>query len=167
MRRKIALRDVASGTVLAALVAGQVAVFKAAVGPAGGLALVAHAAPTDTPTPGISATAAPRVVTAMPRAMAGASAPPAVPAPAWAALLPPPTPFATPAASAGSTPAPAPTAQPLATAAAPGVYVVQPGDDLYHIAVKFGVSAAGLAQANGISDVNRVEVGALLRIRAR
>jgi soluble lytic murein transglycosylase-like protein len=43
---------------------------------------------------------------------------------------------------------------------------VRPGDSLSGIAVRLGVSADALAGANGISDPNRIVVGALLRMPA-
>jgi peptidoglycan-N-acetylglucosamine deacetylase len=45
-----------------------------------------------------------------------------------------------------------------------GTYVVQPGDTLFTIADKFGVSLSELATINGIYDVNRVFVGQVLVI---
>lgn len=44
------------------------------------------------------------------------------------------------------------------------VYVVQPGDSLWSIAVRFRVSMTALAQANGISDPGQISVGARLVI---
>jgi murein DD-endopeptidase MepM/ murein hydrolase activator NlpD len=44
------------------------------------------------------------------------------------------------------------------------VYVVQAGDNMYSIAARFGVSLEELAQVNGISNVNVVNVGDELRI---
>lgn len=43
-------------------------------------------------------------------------------------------------------------------------YVVQPGDTLFRIAVRFRVSMSQIAQANNISDFNRVYVGQVLVI---
>lgn len=43
-------------------------------------------------------------------------------------------------------------------------YVVQPGDTLFRIATNYGLQTAVLAQANGIINVNHVEVGQVLTI---
>jgi LysM repeat protein len=43
-------------------------------------------------------------------------------------------------------------------------YVVQPGDNLYRIAARFGVSVAALQQANGIANPNLIFVGQVLLI---
>jgi uncharacterized protein YkwD len=66
------------------------------------------------------------------------------------------------------------TAQPVitATAAAPTAtidstyttYVVQPGDTLFQIALRFGTSVDKLAAANGITNPDRIEVGQVLII---
>ncbi len=45
-------------------------------------------------------------------------------------------------------------------------YTVQPGDTLGSIAESFGVSAAALQQANGISDANLLSVGQTLEVPA-
>jgi LysM repeat protein len=39
------------------------------------------------------------------------------------------------------------------------VYIVQPGDNLLAVAGRFGVSLTDLANANGISNINIVNVG--------
>jgi uncharacterized protein YraI len=46
----------------------------------------------------------------------------------------------------------------------PRVYVVQPGDNLYRIALRFGVSMASIAAANGIINYNHIYVGQALII---
>src|SRR5208282_3432886 len=43
-------------------------------------------------------------------------------------------------------------------------YTVQPGDTIYHIASRFGVSVSDLMAANGISDANGLRVGQTLVI---
>jgi LysM repeat protein len=43
-------------------------------------------------------------------------------------------------------------------------YTVQPGDNLYRISLRFGVSMRALVQANGIADANRIFVGQRLTI---
>jgi len=45
-------------------------------------------------------------------------------------------------------------------------YVVQPGDTLFSIADRFGVSLSDLATINGVYDVNRVFVGQVLTLPA-
>lgn len=42
-------------------------------------------------------------------------------------------------------------AQTTTTTAAPGTYIVEPGDNLYRISLRFGVSMAALMQANGLT----------------
>lgn len=53
-----------------------------------------------------------------------------------------------------------------ATPAAPsaGTYVVAPGDTLGHIAIRTGVSSRDIAEANGITNPNRIRVGQKLSI---
>ncbi len=46
----------------------------------------------------------------------------------------------------------------------PQYYRVRPGDNLYAISRKFGVSAAGLALANEITRMNRIYAGQVLRL---
>lgn len=46
----------------------------------------------------------------------------------------------------------------------PATYTVQPGDTLGIIASRYGVTVEALAAANGIVDVNRIEVGQVLAI---
>jgi len=43
-------------------------------------------------------------------------------------------------------------------------YVVQPGDNLYRIAIRFGVNVWTLAQYNGIYNINSIYAGQRLRI---
>jgi nucleoid-associated protein YgaU len=45
-----------------------------------------------------------------------------------------------------------------------GFYVVQPGDTLYGIAVRFGVSMDALMQANNMDDPNTLQIGQELQI---
>src|SRR5258706_422520 len=47
-----------------------------------------------------------------------------------------------------------------------GTYIVQPGDNLFRISLRFGVSVAELAQANNISNANLIFVGQVLQIPA-
>jgi len=43
-------------------------------------------------------------------------------------------------------------------------YTVQPGDNLFRIALRFGLSAEALAQANALTDPSLIVVGQVLRI---
>jgi len=45
-------------------------------------------------------------------------------------------------------------------------YTVQPGDNLYRISLRFGVSVAALAQANNIGNANLIFVGQVLQVPA-
>jgi len=53
-----------------------------------------------------------------------------------------------------NTPIPVPTAVPT-----PTLYVVQPGDNLFRIALRFNVSLSDLIRANGIVNANRIFTG--------
>ncbi len=68
-------------------------------------------------------------------------------------------------------PTPQPTTAPSINTggtAGPGeqIYVVQSGDNLYRISLRFGVSQAAIQQRNGIADPNRIRVGQQLIIPA-
>ncbi len=85
--------------------------------------------------------------------------------------LPTPTPLpvlpiVTPTPPPPSFRAPTPTVAPAApmTPGSGTTYVVQPGDTLYSIAVRFGVSLQALIEANGIEDPNRLQAGQVLVI---
>lgn len=84
-----------------------------------------------------------RVVTARPT-------PTLTPAPAVSTPTATPVVLRLPTATPVYTPTPSPT---------PAIYRVQPGDTLYGIALRFGVSVAALQEANGITDPNRLQVG--------
>src|SRR5258708_30318407 len=43
-------------------------------------------------------------------------------------------------------------------------YTVQPGDNLYRISLKFGVTMAAIQEANGITNPNLIFVGQVLNI---
>lgn len=43
-------------------------------------------------------------------------------------------------------------------------HVVQPGENLYSIATRYGVSVQAIMRANGITDPNMIFVGTVLRI---
>ncbi len=53
---------------------------------------------------------------------------------------------------------------PVPPQAGPTTYVVRPGDNLYRISLRFGVSMLEIAQANGIFNVNRIFAGQVLVI---
>jgi LysM repeat protein len=59
---------------------------------------------------------------------------------------------------------PATTAPPPATGTT--IYVVQPGDTLRRIAIRFNTTIATLAQLNGITNINYIQVGQRLQIPA-
>lgn len=63
------------------------------------------------------------------------------------------------------TPMPAPSTQPVDKKAA-GKYVIQPGDTLFEIAQKYGVSLESLAAANQIADPDVISAGQELVIPA-
>ncbi|NJL94150.1 MAG: LysM peptidoglycan-binding domain-containing protein, partial [Anaerolineae bacterium] len=52
----------------------------------------------------------------------------------------------------------------LAQDAANTTYVVQPGDNLFRISLRYGVSVQAIAQANNIANVNLILVGQVLQI---
>jgi lysozyme len=58
---------------------------------------------------------------------------------------------------------PTPQAQPTQVPV-PNTYVVQPGENLYRIALRFGVSLADLASRNNITNYNFIFVGQVLTI---
>lgn len=80
----------------------------------------------------------------------------------------------------GNTPAPLPPTQvvaptqvsaqptqvilPTQVPAQPATYVVQPGDNLFRLALRFGVRLQDLAAANNLSDFNRIFIGQVLVI---
>jgi len=88
-----------------------------------------------------------------------ASAPEGSPAPASALSSAPQA--ASPPATATPTPAPSPSPTPAPSVT---VYVVQPGDWLYDIARRFNMDPNRLAQLNGITDTDNLEVGQVLYI---
>ena len=55
-------------------------------------------------------------------------------------------------------------AEGTAPTAPTGTHVVQPGENLFRIALKYGVTVEALAVANGISNVNLIYPGQKLRI---
>ncbi len=70
--------------------------------------------------------------------------------------LAPPTPSPLPAVTPTDTPAPTATPAPTPT---PIIYVIQSGDTLLGIALKFSVTVADLQQANGIINPQSLQIG--------
>lgn len=91
--------------------------------------------------------------------LAGCAGPVERPTPTFAPLgvtLAPPTPSPSPAMTPTDTPAPTSTPAPTPT---PIVYIVQPGDTLLGIALKFGVTVAVLQTTNGIINPQSLQIG--------
>ncbi len=66
--------------------------------------------------------------------------------------------------SGSSTPSPATPPPSTPPASGEQTYTVQPGDNMYRVALRFGVSVEALAQANGIDDPSDIKVGQVLTI---
>lgn len=114
------------------------------------------APPTPTPVPMVpTATPTPQPPTPVPT--------PLPPTPTPTVVRPTPTPMAVPPTS---TPVPpTPTAVAAVAAGTSGVvYTVQPGDDWYQIARRFGITMEALAAYNGHSPQDVLRVGQRLRI---
>jgi LysM repeat protein len=79
-----------------------------------------------------------------------------------------PTPATLPTATPTAANLPAVTSTPIAptptTSSSGQTYTVQAGDNLFRIALRFGVTVEALAAANGISDITLIYVGQVLRI---
>jgi LysM repeat protein len=96
----------------------------------------------------------------------GAPQPTTPPAGAPAATsAPTPVPAATSAPVPATAPTPVPTAAPEALTA-PTTYTVQPGDWVYNIARKFGVSPNSIIEANGLRPPYSLHAGQTLTIPA-
>ena len=108
----------------------------------------AEAAPVPTEAAPAAETAAPAPAEAAPAAETAA------PAPAEAA----------PAAPAGETAAPAPAAE--AAAPATTTYVVQEGDDMTGVSIRWGVSAAQIRELNNLSDTDQLVPGQIIKLPA-
>lgn len=128
-------------------VAGVAAV---SAGIAGSLGIASRGS-EPSPTPATAATASP---TQQPAIGGLSSAPAATPQPT---ALPTPLATTTPAATA----TPQPTAQPTAEQQ---TYVVQAGDTLNDIAIRFGTTVRALQEANGLGDSDIIRVGQVLII---
>jgi LysM repeat protein len=75
----------------------------------------------------------------------------------------PPTATAAPAATATTSGGVIPT--PTSTSPSSGqTYIVQPNDTLYRLAIRFNVSIVTLANINGITNYNYIQIGQVLRI---
>jgi LysM repeat protein len=99
-------------------------------------------------------------------AAAGAPQPTTPPGGAPAATsAPTPVPAATSAPVPATAPTPVPTAAPEALTA-PTTYTVQPGDWVYNIARKFGVSPNSIIEANGLRPPYSLHAGQTLTIPA-
>jgi LysM repeat protein len=73
-------------------------------------------------------------------------------------------PSATPVATQVTQPQATPVIIPTQTPSTPATYVVQPGDNLYRIAIRYNVSLTALGSANNISNYNLIFVGQVLQI---
>jgi len=82
------------------------------------------------------------------------------------ATLPPPTDTATPLPPT-PTPlptTPAPTATPVPATGGTVTHVVQPGENLFRIALKYGTTVEEIASANGIANPSLIKVGQTLTV---
>lgn len=125
---------------------GVAAVASGVVGSLGAVVGSGSPAATATPSPSTGSSSAP---------VAAASATPTPTA------LPTPTPTPAPTASAVDTPTPEPTATP---APQPQTYIVQPGDTLNGIAIRFGTTVEAIQEANGLGASDVILVGQVLII---
>ncbi len=80
------------------------------------------------------------------------------------ATQPEPTPTAAPT-SAGPTATFEPTAEPTSAAPEISEYIVQPFDTLFSIACRFGTTVDTLAALNGLSNVDLIHAGQVLKVR--
>ncbi len=139
------------------------------------------AAPDVTPTPsqqeiedaGMATLAAQAAATNLTMTAMAAAPPPATETPALVPPSPVETPVLTPVptetptvppAEIPPTPVPTPTSEAVAPAGGEITYVVQPGDRLYRIALRFGVDYRALAAYNNIINPDRIYPGQVLRI---
>ncbi len=83
--------------------------------------------------------------------------------PASAQSAPPPT-LAPPTATPRPTATPVPVAQATATPQKGGTYIVQPGDQLKHIAARYNVSIWKIIDANDIANPDSLRIGQVLQI---
>ncbi|MCA0452685.1 MAG: LysM peptidoglycan-binding domain-containing protein [Chloroflexi bacterium] len=71
---------------------------------------------------------------------------------------------ATPVPPPTATPLPTSTPLPSASCGSGVTHVVQPGENLFRIALRYGTSIDAISQANGITDINQIVVGQALVI---
>ena len=106
--------------------------------------------------------------TAAPAKAAPAPAP-AEAAPAPVETAPAPAAETVAPAPAAETAAPAPAAAPAAEATAPAAtatYVVQEGDDMTGVSIRWGVSAAQIRELNNLSDTDQLVPGQIIKLPA-
>ena len=124
--------------------------------------LVALATATPAPVLTTQAIAAPPLATSAPTPASAAAAPTAAPGAAAVGLA------ATPARSAAATSQPATAASASAQSASGGglytAYRVQPGDTVKFVAQMYGVTPASVANASGLQNPDRLQVGQVLTI---
>jgi len=63
-------------------------------------------------------------------------------------------------------PAPAPAAEPAPAASQTATYVVQEGDDMTGISIRWGVSAAAIRELNNLSDNDQLKPGQVIKLPA-
>ena len=136
-----------------------------------GLAACERPAPDSVAPP--TATAGAPILAPLPPSLGASPTPPFVAtvdpnAPVAASATPTIDPAAQPAATA-TPPPPEPTAAPTQQTNAAGeiIHVVQAGDNLYRIALRYGTTYQELAAYNGISNPNAISIGQEIRIPAR
>jgi LysM repeat protein len=61
-------------------------------------------------------------------------------------------------------PAPEPTAAPTQASTGETIHIVQAGENLYRIGLRYGFTAEELAAYNGITNPDRIDVGQQIRI---
>ena len=120
------------------------------------------------PSEKVVAPKAPAKAAAEKKAPAAPAAP--VPAPQQAASAPaeePSQPQAAPEAAAAATQPAAPAqAQPESGAAATTTYIVQEGDDITGVSIRFGVSAAVIRELNNLGDKDQLVPGQIIKLPA-
>jgi LysM repeat protein len=73
---------------------------------------------------------------------------------------------AAPTPSSAAEPTPSPTLSPTAQPAAGGgiYYIVQPGENLFRVGLKFGSTAQAIATASNIADPGQVQAGTMVLV---
>ena len=90
----------------------------------------------------------------------------AAPAAETVATAAAPAASAAPAAGEPSAAAPAAEAKPAASAPAPTTYVVQEGDDMTGVSIRWGVSAAEIRELNNLADGDQLVPGQIIKLPA-